>query len=250
MNAKEHYEQAGVAMTCRSYEEYVRMFACDFAVGEHVSVLDVAGGASSFPAGARERGIRVTSADPLYRLPPEELHANGLRELEEAGIKLAGLKHKFDWSYYGSACEHERSRRESLELFVQDYRQFGGSEAYVSASLPELPFASGSFSHVLCSHFLFLYAEQFTCEFHLRALLELARVCKPEGEVRIYPLLDLKWRLYPQLEQLLAELGEHGLTAELLPSRLPFIPGSGQLLRITKVGKQDGRQAQDTANRL
>ncbi|MNI76941.1 hypothetical protein D3C73_1332000 [compost metagenome] len=104
----------------------------------------------------------------------------------------------------------------------------------MTAMLPKLPFADGSFSHVICSHFLFLYAEQFTYEFHLEALVELARVCKPGGSVRVYPLLDLKWNAFPGFDRLMEELRGYGLEAELTASQLPFMPGSSQLLRIDK----------------
>lgn len=228
-----HYEQEGFAMTCRSYYEYIRMFACEEAENGG-TILDVAGGASSFAAEARRRGYHAVSADPLYRLAPQEMKAHGLRELEDAAAKLARLQHKFDWSHYGSHEAHTRIRRTSLELFLEDYQEHWGTERYVPASLPELPFEEGSFSRVFCSHFLFLYAGPLGYDFHLAALLELARVCKPGGDVRVYPLLDLYWKPFPLMEELLGELRERGLEARLLPSELPFIPGSGQLLCINK----------------
>lgn len=234
MRNKEYYEQTGFAMTCRSYEEYVRMFACHPESEPSARILDVAGGASSFAADARRRGLTAVSADPLYSRNPEEMAVYGEQELEEAAGKLANLFHKFDWSYYGSHEEHTRRRRESLRLFLEDYAERYGTEAYVPASLPNLPFEDGSFTHVFCSHFLFLYAEQLTYEFHLEALLELARVCKPGGQVRVYPLLDLKQRPYDRLEELMEKLRSKGLEAELLDSGLPFIPGSASLLSINK----------------
>ncbi len=53
MSDLNRYEQIGVAMTCRSYEEYERMFACDFGGSKLGAILDIAGGASSFTADAR-----------------------------------------------------------------------------------------------------------------------------------------------------------------------------------------------------
>lgn len=233
-DSKEYYEQTGVAMTCRSYEEYARMFACDWGAGNPGPILDAAGGASSFAASARRLGLSVVSADPLYRLTAEEMEVHGLREMEDVTAKLVRTAHRFDWSYYGTPEAHERGRRESFAEFIGDYRVLRGTGAYVEASLPELPFPDGSFQYALCSHFLFLYAEQFGYDFHLKALLELARVCRPGGEVRVYPLLDLKWNPYPELERLLGELRGHGLTTVFTESRLPFIPGSTRLLRIVR----------------
>lgn len=232
------YQQLGVAMTCRSFEEYMRMFACDAEELVSGMVLDVAAGASSFGAGARRRGIRAVSADPLYRLSVEEMEAHGRTELEEAAAKVSGLTHKFDWSYYGSHEEHARRREESLKLFLEDFHTYAGTDTYVSASLPNLPIEDESFTHVFCSHFLFLYAEQFSYEFHRDALLELARVCRPGGTVSVYPLLDLRWRPYPGLEKLMETLRSYGLIPELVESNLPFIPGSDKLLRVTKPNRK------------
>ncbi len=229
---KERYPQIGVAMTCRSFEEYECMFSCGFEPGERV--LDVAAGASSFAAAARKQGIQAVSADPLYSLEPDTMARRGLQELEEASAKLADMQHIYSWSYYGSASQHEALRRRSLELFLEDYRRLYGTDAYVSAGLLQLPFADESFDRVLCSHFLFLYGEQFGADFHQEAVLELARVVRRGGEVRIYPLLDLKWDPYAGLGELMVFLEGHGLSPALEASSLSFIPGSHQLLVIRK----------------
>jgi ubiquinone/menaquinone biosynthesis C-methylase UbiE len=107
-----------------------------------------------------------------------------------------------------------------------------GRSRYVDGSLPLLPFEDHAFSLVLCSHFLFLYAEQFGFEFHKQSLLELMRVCKPGGEVRVYPLYSLGWKPYERMDELLAAVRANGGEPELLTSGLPFIPGSSQFLRI------------------
>lgn len=241
MEQKDYYDQAGVAMTCRSYEEYTRMFAWDFSVEKPGEILDVAGGASSFGAEARSRGLKVVSADPLYQLSTDEMSSHGQRELAEVGRKLRGLEHRFDWSYYGSVEKHEHTRRESLMLYLQDYQALKGTDAYVPAALPRLPFVSGRFRHVICSHFLFLYAEQFSYSFHLDSLLELARVCHEGGTVRVYPLLDMKWRKYPFLDKLISDLEGRGLHVDFKTSKLPFIPGSSSLLCISRTPVFDGR---------
>jgi len=49
-----------------------------------------------------------------------------------------------------------RSHLESLEAFLADREAH--PERYLAASLPELPFASGSFDLVLSGHLLFSYA--------------------------------------------------------------------------------------------
>lgn len=235
----------GVAMTCRSFEEYARMFSCGFEPGERV--LDVAGGASSFAASARKLGVQAVSADPMYSLEPDEMARRGLQELEEASAKLADMQQVYSWSYYGSAAQHEALRRQSLDLFLADYGRLYGTKAYVSAALPQLPFGDESFDRVLCSHFLFLYGEQFGEDFHREAVLELVRVVGRGGEVRIYPLLDLKWEPYAGLGELMTFLESRGLATALEASSLSFIPGSHQLLVIRKPGEDSGEKGSSRA---
>lgn len=226
------YEQIGVAMTCRSYDEYVRMFALRPELLQSGAVLDVAAGASSFVAEACGRGYDARAADPLYALEPEAIRANGVREIEASTAKLAAIREQFDWSYYGDVDLHRSNREASLERFAAHYEAERSNGRYVPAKLPRLPFESGEFSLVLVSHFLFLYHEQFDFDFHLAALQELMRVCRRGGEVRIYPVITLGWDRYPLLERLSEALGRQGIQASLPESSLPFIPGSKELLRL------------------
>jgi ubiquinone/menaquinone biosynthesis C-methylase UbiE len=136
--------------------------------------------------------------------------------------------------YYGSIERHRAGRERSLGLFLKDYSCPDSKARYHSGSLPELPFREGSFSLVLCSHFLFLYEEQFDYAFHLAALKELLRICKKGGEARIYPLLNFRTELYGRLPELMRALEEEGAAVTLLDTKLPFIPNSKQFLQIAK----------------
>ncbi|CAG7625329.1 hypothetical protein PAESOLCIP111_02715 [Paenibacillus solanacearum] len=228
------YEQTGVAMTCRSYEEYVRMFALESELAPRGPVLDVSGGASSFAAVLSGQGIQVSAADPLYVMPPESIYAHGVREIEVSTEKLSRLERQFDWSFYGSLTQHRAMREQALERFIADYRSDTEKVKYVDAGLPNLPFQDDTFGLVLCSHFLFLYHEQFDYEFHEKAVFELLRVCRPGGQVRMYPIYTLGWDRYPHMERLVHELRKRGAQVEFVPSELPFIPGSSELLCVFK----------------
>ncbi|CAG7650664.1 class I SAM-dependent methyltransferase [Paenibacillus allorhizosphaerae] len=231
---KQKYEQTGVAMTCRSHEEYVRMFALKMDMAAVGPVLDVSGGASSFVAGLSDQGIQAVAADPLYAKPPEDIYAHGAREIEVSTKKLSKLQEQFDWSFYGSLEQHRAMREQALERFIADYRRDAVKSKYIAAELPRLPFVDDTFGVVLCSHFLFLYHEQFDYTFHSEAVRELLRVCKPGGEVRIYPVYTLGWDRYPHMDRLIHELHERGAKAEFVRSELPFIPGSSELLCVIK----------------
>ena len=231
------YEQVGVAMTCRSFREYVDMFVL---APESLPnpILDVAAGASSFTAEAHQRGLQAVAVDPLYSHAPETIYQRGMVEIESATAKLAKLAHVYNWNYYGSIQEHEQGRLSSLGTFCKDYEQDPGHVRYVAGNLPNLPFADDMFSLVLCSHFLFLYDEQFDLQFHLDALQDLVRVCKPGGEVLVYPLATFKREPYPQFEEIMSVLRADGRIVEQVPTAFRFLQGATHVLRISK---PDGR---------
>lgn len=230
--SNEVYQQVGVAMTCRGFDEYRRMFDLTERELARGKILDVAGGGSSFTADAASRGYDAVAADPRYVESAKSWIEEAAAEIDTSTAKLEKLKDHFDWSYYGSLEQHREGRIESLKRFSAHLQSAEGRSRYRTGALPELPFRNDSFSLVLCSHFLFLYAGQFGYEFHKQSVLELMRVCEPGGEVRIYPLYSLGWKPFERMDELLASIVENGGEPELLPSKLPFIPGSSQYLRI------------------
>lgn len=233
MNAS-HYEQIGVAMTCRGFEEYRLMFDLSDEDLQAGPVLDVAAGGSSFTADARARGLEAFAVDPRYVGDAAGWVREAREEIAVSTAKLEGLREKFDWSYYGDVNRHRQGREQSLDRFAAHMADPSGKQTYIAGQFPELPFEDRQFALVLCSHFLFLYAEQFGFDFHRASLLELIRICKPGGQIRIYPLLSLRWDPYPRLEELLETVREAGCRVELRPSRLPFIPGSDRFVQIVR----------------
>ncbi|CAM3513598.1 class I SAM-dependent methyltransferase [Marinicrinis lubricantis] len=235
-NTEKVYEQAGVAMTCRGYAEYEAMFHIQPGEFDGKTILDVAAGASSFAAESAERGWTVTAADPMYELPHGRIYKHGLKEIEQSTAKLRRIQDVLDMSFYGNLETHQRQRYLNLERFLNDYRKDVEREkrTYVASALPHLSFPDEAFDVVLCSHFLFLYADQFSEQFHAEALRELVRVCR--GQVRIYPLVSLQWESSSYLDALLARLEEQfPVKCERLESRLPFIPGSNTQLCISRL---------------
>lgn len=230
--SKKFYEQVGVAMTCRSFEEYKAMFGLNEAELTEGPILDVAAGGSSFTAEARSRGYEAVAVDPRYNGEVLAWIAEAREEIESSTAKLDALKDRFDWSYYGSIDRHREGRVASLSKFASHVHSQDGAFCYKEGSLPMLPFEDHTFAVVLCSHFLFLYAEQFGYSFHEKSVRELMRVCQPGGTVRIYPLLSLHWKPYDRLEELLEMIRKEGGNPTLKNAGLPFIPGSNQFLDI------------------
>ncbi|WP_339279824.1 class I SAM-dependent methyltransferase [Paenibacillus sp. FSL W8-1187] len=232
--SRERYEQSGVAMTCRSFAEYAAMFGLEPEAFHGIAVADVAAGASSFCAGARAAGADAYAFDPRFGEPLGSWAQSAREEIELSTAKLDALKETFDWSYYGTLERHHAERIASLERCLADRASVEAEGRYLAAMLPALPAPDGKFDLVFCSHFLFLYAEQFGYRFHRDAALELMRVCRPGGTVRIYPLLSLAAEPYPELERLLGEIRAAGGRPDLKPSRLPFLPQSTHFLEIVR----------------
>ncbi|MBP1963490.1 class I SAM-dependent methyltransferase [Paenibacillus aceris] len=230
------YEQVGVAMTSRSYAEYEKMFMLHTADLQGKRVLDVAGGASSFTAEARQLGILSEAVDPLYDQSPEAIERHGRQEIELVAAKMEKLQDVYDWTFYGSLHNHTSGRIKGLERFLEDFSSRDGASRYHAAYLPSLPFEQESFDFVLCSHFLFLYEEQFDYAFHLKAVRELLRVVKSGGEVRIYPLLSFRTVEYSSLSKLMNDLTIEGHLVGKREASLPFLPNSHQYLSIIKSG--------------
>ncbi|GGD73864.1 methyltransferase domain-containing protein [Paenibacillus nasutitermitis] len=229
------YEQIGVAVTCRGFDEYVRMFDLPEHELEAGEILDIAAGGSSFTADIDDRGFRAVAADPRYALEPAVLFAEAEAEIALSTAKLEALADLYDMSFYGNMANHRAGREMSLRRFIAHYGDHETrSRCYAPGSLPNLPFADQRFSLVLCSHFLFLYEEQFDYMFHKQAVLEMMRICRPGGSIRIYPLVSLKLEKYPHMELLLEEIRVAGGHAQFFRSKLPFIPGSetGLIIRM------------------
>jgi hypothetical protein len=176
-----------VVLLGRTLEEYRRYFLLepDNLVGK--SVLDVAGGVSSFCAEANLLGINLTSFDPIYSLPPENIMERSEPDLESV-YRAIGTVSTYRWSYYKNpGCMRELRKRAST-IFLSDYTTH--PERYVVGELPRLSFADGEFYLTLVSYFLFAYQDRLSYEFHRDSILEIMRVTR--GEARVYPTVTFE----------------------------------------------------------
>ena len=82
----------------------------------------------------------------------------------------------------------------------------------ITPELPKLPFENDRFDLALCSHFLFLYFDNFSAEFHLESILEMCRVTK---EVRIFPLLKLSGEISPLVMPMIEKLATKGYKSKV-----------------------------------
>jgi hypothetical protein len=209
----------------RSFDEYVSMFRLTDADLTR-SILGCGDGPASFNAELTRRGGHVVSADPLYRFSANEIRT---RIDETAPImveQMSANRDAFLWTHFSSVDEVTAARRRSMESFLHDYPGPGGTR-YVDATAPHLPFADGQFDLALSSHFLFLYSEQRSAEFHVDAMLDLCRVA---SEVRVFPLLELSGALSRHLGAVTARLRERAIHVERIEVPYRFQRGATEML--------------------
>jgi hypothetical protein len=145
-------------------------------------------GPASFNVECSQHGGNVTSIDPLYQFSRAEIEERIDKSYKDVMQQTRANQEKFVWETIQSLDELGRIRMEAMRRFLDSYEQGKAQGKYIPGELPELPFADQSFDIALSSHFLFLYTDNLTFEFHIAAIREMLRVAR---EVRIFPLLDV-----------------------------------------------------------
>nr|EES53254.1 MAG: conserved hypothetical protein [Leptospirillum ferrodiazotrophum] len=212
----------------RSFEEYVLMFSLsreDLAQ----DILGCADGPASFNTRLTKRGGRIVSVDPIYQFSRDEIE----RRIQETyGTVLEQTRknaHEFVWKSIGSVEEMGRVRMEAMDDFLSDYPEGLHSGRYVAESLPALSFFDRQFSLALCSHFLFLYSEHLSLNFHVQSLVELCRVA---DTVRVFPLLELGAKPSRHLDSVLKILEEKGHSISIVTVDYEFQKGGNRMLEV------------------
>lgn len=212
----------------RSLSEYIQIFnlsPTDFKL----NILDVAGGPASFNPEMTEQGYSVISCDPIYQFSADEI-AQRIQEtypLIRDGLKAN--KNLYVWRNISSPEELCQIRMSAMAKFLADFPQGLEENRYINAILPHLPFQKLAFDLALCSHFLFLYSDKFSAEFHLTAITEMCRVAQ---EVRIFPLVDLSGQPSPYVSVVMDHFKQQGYFVEIQPSNYEFQKGGNQILSI------------------
>lgn len=212
----------------RSLAEYRQMFALSERDLDK-RILGCGDGPASFNAELTRQGGRVVSADPLYRFAREQIAAR----IEATSALVLGQvrqhHQQFVWAQISSVEQLAEIRHLAMQRFLADYVMGKQEGRYLDAQLPVLPFADNCFDLALCSHFLFLYSEQFSFALHLQSIVDLCRVAT---EVRVFPLVDLAGCESTHLSPLLAKLAELGYAARIEQVGYEFQRGADRMLRI------------------
>ena len=210
--------------------EYAHMFDLDDAALRS-RTLGVGDGPASFNVEVNELGGQVISCDPIYAFSAEQIRSRV--EATHDRLVAAATEHQdlFNWHHLKSPEDMGRARLAAMEQFLRDFPTGLRQGRYVAASLPNLPFGDGEFKLALCSHLLFLYSEQLSLDFHVRSVIEMARVAE---EVRIFPLLMLGNTPSPHVDQVRAELVRLGYEHEIRTVPYEFQKGGNQMLVVAR----------------
>jgi hypothetical protein len=217
----------------RSFKEYTGMFN----LTENELRLDILGcgdGPASFNAEMHQRGRRVLSCDPIYQFTSQQIER---RIAETYDLVLEQTQQNVDtfiWTTIGSLEELGRVRMHAMQRFLGDYQRGKKEGRYLAASLPQLPFRERQFDLALCSHFLFLYSNQLSLDFHRDSIAEM---CRAATEVRIFPLLDLEGNFSPYVDAVVQELRRAGYNVEIRRVPYEFQRGGNEMMRVRENSK-------------
>jgi len=192
-------------------------------------ILGCGDGPASFNAEAAARGHSVVSCDPIYRFTPDQIRQR-IRETTAVVLEQTRRnQHEFVWTSIRSVEQLRELRLTSMRTFLEHFETHGRRGRYVAAELPHLPFSAATFGLALCSHFLFLYSEQLTEDFHVAAISEMARV---GAEARIFPLLALGGARSNHVAAVSVRLQQAGFTVLIERVDYEFQRGGNEMMSV------------------
>jgi hypothetical protein len=217
----------------RSFEEYTRMF--DLTTSElGLRILGCGDGPASFNVECNQRGGQIISIDPLYRFGREAIEQRIAETYDEVMEQTGANQDKFIWESIPSLADLGHIRMEAMQRFLASYEEGKLQGRYIPGELPNLPFGDQAFDLALSSHFLFLYTDSLTLDFHISAIAEMMRVAR---EVRIFPLLDMNARESCYLLEVLGTFQKY--KPEVRKVDYEFQRGGNQMLVLRSDGKED-----------
>jgi hypothetical protein len=212
----------------RSFGEYRRMFALT-EDDLHRRILGCADGPASFNGEATKRGANVVSIDPLYAFSAAEIRERIKKVCPQVLDQTRRNRDDFIWKEFSSIEMLGWARLRAMVRFLKDYPAGRERGRYLAAELPNLPVERGSFELALCSHFLFLYSDRLSEQFHVDSITEL---CDVANEVRVFPLVTLGNEPSPHVQAVVRAVEGMGRTTQIERVEYEFQRGGNQMLRI------------------
>ena len=210
----------------RSKLEYELMFAmsdCD----RNKSIIGIGDGPASFNAEMTAAGYQITSIDPIYQFTDAEIKSRFDACVDGIIEQVRNTPNNWVWGYHKSPDDLRANRETAIAIFLEDYDRGKSEGRYINAELPKLDFQEKQFQLALCSHFLFLYSEHLSFEFHLDSIRELCRIAE---EVRIFPLLNLAQLRSPYIDEICSTLAEEGISSKIIQVPYELQKGGNQAI--------------------
>lgn len=213
----------------RTFEEYVDMFQLTQWDLEK-DILGCGDGPASFNSIMNKNGKKVISIDPIYRFSVQEIEKR-IEETYQNVIDQTRKNHyKFIWNKIKDVDHLGKIRMSAMKEFLSDYDIGKNEKRYIYAQLPNLPFKDKQFDLALSSHFLFLYSDILSMDFHLEAINEMLRTSR---EVRIFPLLDVNAVRSEHVDKIIGIYTEMDYCVEEIKVDYEFQKGGNTMLKIT-----------------
>ena len=212
----------------RNLSEYTAMFGLA-KQDLQLSILDCGGGPSSFNYEVKNMGGNVTSIDPIYTFSATEIQSRIEETFDDMMRQAENNKDKFVWDSIKSIQELRETRKNAMQLFIEDYENGKLEGRYLFQELPELRFNDETFDLALSSHFLFLYSDILSYEFHRDAIAEMLRVAR---EVRIFPLVDLNIIKSGYVAKITDEFRKRGYSVDIIKVEYEFQKGANEYMKI------------------
>lgn len=214
----------------RSKAEYELMFA--LAEGDrNKSMIGIGDGPASFNAEMTAAGYKVTSVDPIYQFTADEIKSRFDACVEDIIEQVRNTPNNWVWSFHKSPEDLRANREKAIALFLEDYDRGKKEGRYINAELPilepKINFGDRQFQLALCSHFLFLYSDHLSFEFHLDSIRELCRIAL---EVRIFPLLTLAQVRSPYIDEICSILAREEIKSEIIQVTYELQKGGNQAI--------------------
>jgi len=199
----------------------------------NLRIIGCGDGPASFNAEMFQLDHHVVSCDPLYQLTTPQIQERIDVTFENVMRQTTGHQHKFVWTRIKTPEELGKVRLATMRKFLADFDIGKRDGRYVTAELPNIPFLSNAYDLAICSHFLFLYSDILSFEFHQHAIEEMCRVAR---EARIFPLLNYNAKPSPFVEPMLKVLADAGYNTSIETVPYEFQRGGNQMLRVRKAG--------------
>jgi hypothetical protein len=203
----------------RSFEEYLRMFALT-SKDLRRKILGCADGPAGFNAGMKKRGVKAISCDPLYQFSDAQIKTQINKTFDEIMKQMLSHKKNYIWKEIKSLKDLGAIRMRAMGEFLKDFENGKKEGRYIAQGLPVLSFPDKYFDLAVCSHFLFLYSDHLSLDFHRKSIIEMCRVAK---EVRIFP----------NVGPIAEELGESGYNVSVCKVKYEFRRGADKMLKIS-----------------